>query len=203
MTVRSIQLLHLSPKEMRALRGLQRENARLRSARRADKAQIKSLQALSLTDELTSLPNRREFNETLGRLVAARRRYGHIFSVAIIDIDHFKGVNDTLGHLTGDKVLKQLADILLKATRKNDLVARWGGEEFVVILDATDLANARIPLERIRQMVETTDFGIKRKVTISIGFASPSDSESAEQLMESADRTLYRAKNSGRNRVCS
>lgn len=181
---------------------MQMDNFRMRGQLRAAQTRIKHLQALSLTDELTGLPNRREFNETLARLVAARHRYGHIFSVAMIDIDYFKVVNDTLGHQTGDRVLKQLAGILRQATRKNDLVARWGGEEFVLILDATDLKNAHIPLERIRQLVELADFGIKRIVTISIGFASPSDSESAEQLMENADRALYRAKNSGRNRVC-
>lgn len=197
MRVRSVQ--PLTSRERRAQQTLLRDNIRLRSNLRARDAQVKRLQKLSLTDELTGLPNRREFNETLARLVAARQRYGHIFSVAMIDIDHFKRVNDTLGHQVGDRVLKQLAEILRKATRKNDLVARWGGEEFVVILDATNLKNARIPLERIRQMVEIADFGINRKVTISIGFASPADSETSEKLMENADRALYRAKAEGRN----
>jgi len=175
----------------------------LRRQLNVQKRKVNRLQALSLTDELTGLPNRREFNETLARMVAARQRYNHIFSVAMIDIDLFKRINDTLGHQVGDRVLKQLAEILRKAVRKNDLVARWGGEEFSLILDATDLKNARIPLERIRRMVEEADFGIDRKVTISIGFASPSDSQTAEQLMAAADRALYKAKGSGRNRVCS
>jgi diguanylate cyclase len=201
MRVRSVQ--PLAPRERRAQRQMQIDNIRLRSQLRAARVQVKRLQELSLTDELTGLPNRREFNETLARMVAARQRYNHIFSVAMIDIDLFKRINDTLGHQAGDRVLKQLAEILRKAVRKNDLVARWGGEEFAVILDATDLNNARIPLERIRRMVEQADFGIKGRVTISIGFASPSDSQTAEQLMAAADRALYKAKGSGRNRVCS
>jgi diguanylate cyclase (GGDEF)-like protein len=193
----------LAPRERRAQQTLLRENAHLRRQLNVQKRKVNRLQALSLTDELTGLPNRREFNETLARMVAARQRYNHIFSVAMIDIDLFKRINDTLGHQVGDRVLKQLAEILRKAVRKNDLVARWGGEEFSLILDATDLKNARIPLERIRRMVEEADFGIDRKVTISIGFASPSDSQTAEQLMAAADRALYKAKGSGRNRVCS
>jgi len=201
MRVRSVQ--PLAPRERRAQQTLLRENAHLRRQLNVQKRKVNRLQALSLTDELTGLPNRREFNETLARMVAARQRYNHIFSVAMIDIDLFKRINDTLGHQVGDRVLKQLAEILRKAVRKNDLVARWGGEEFSLILDATDLKNARIPLERIRRMVEEADFGIDRKVTISIGFASPSDSQTAEQLMAAADRALYKAKGSGRNRVCS
>ena len=202
MRVRSVQVKPTF-RERRNQQFQQLANTRLRSKLRVARIQVKRLQALSLTDELTGLPNRREFNETLSRAVAARQRYGHIFSVAMIDLDFFKRVNDILGHQVGDRVLRQLAEILRKSVRKNDLAARWGGEEFALILDATDINNARIPLERIRKTVELADFGIGRPVTISIGFASPTDSQTAEQLMANADRALYRAKEAGRNQVCS
>jgi len=161
---------------------------------------------LSNTDELTALANRRYFQEILGRELAQAKRYGSCFSVVMADIDHFKRFNDSHGHLRGDSVLKKVAALFLQNTRGIDLVARFGGEEFVVLLPKTNKEGARAAAEKLRQCIAAETFtGANQsqpggRLTLSLGVAEyPSDSKDGYELIDLADRALYHAKERGRN----
>ncbi len=158
---------------------------------------------LSLTDALTGLYNRRHFDNTVEREFMRSKRYGGDLSLAIIDIDFFKKVNDTYGHLCGDYVLKEVAYLIMDNFRKTDFVFRYGGEEFVVILTETDIKSSQIPLERLRKKIEEYPFVFNGKplnVTISTGVSS-NNAEDMETFLDNADKALYRAKQAGRNRI--
>jgi diguanylate cyclase (GGDEF)-like protein len=162
--------------------------------------------SLATTDTLTSLLNRRVFDERLHGEMQRARRYGKSFSLLMLDIDHFKNVNDSYGHPAGDAVLKQLAAILKKQARDVDNVARYGGEEFVIIAPELNGSSAKLVGERIRKAVASTAFvlpdGREIGVTVSIGIACyPHCADNAETMVERADQTLYLAKREGRNRV--
>jgi len=157
----------------------------------------------AVTDGLTGLYIRRYFQLTLEQEFQRARRYDRKFSLLMIDIDHFKSINDTYGHQTGDAVLKEVAKILKYQTREVDIVARYGGEEMSIILPETDLEGALLTAEKIRSTVERYQFPDGLKVTISIGAATcdkdfPQDKET---LIKLADEALYKAKEGGRNRV--
>ncbi|KNZ70670.1 response regulator receiver modulated diguanylate cyclase [Thermincola ferriacetica] len=166
---------------------------------------------LSMRDELTGSYNRRYFNERLTEEVHRVKRYGRPLTVAMIDIDHFKQVNDTYGHQVGDFVLTKLVEFLQNNLRKSDLVARFGGEEFVVLLTEIDADSAERLMERIRSALENATFIYNReplfekisvKITVSIGLAScPKDATDPERIISLADEALYIAKNTGRNRI--
>ncbi len=170
-----------------------------------DEEKREELEEKAAHDALTGLANRLLFDETLQREVARFLRHGGSLSLTMIDIDHFKDVNDRHGHPMGDKVLKQLAAILSSNVRKTDLVARWGGEEFAVLETLTEDYRAGVVAEKLRQEVEKADFGdedVRLKVTISAGVAVfRAGMQRASQLVKRADEALYRAKRSGRNRV--
>ncbi len=158
----------------------------------------------SITDPLTGLLNRRHFMELSNREATRSRRHDLVFAVLMLDIDHFKKVNDTYGHPVGDLVIKALADICSNALRPHDILARFGGEEFVLTLPQTDIGGAHVVAERIRTMVEQnevlTEAGPVR-FTVSIGISTYLRGKGFEQVIERADQALYRAKQSGRNRV--
>ncbi|MFZ5863152.1 MAG: diguanylate cyclase [Nitrospirota bacterium] len=159
-------------------------------------------------DGLTGLVNRRTFQEYLERLVARCRNLHEPMSVVLIDVDHFKRVNDTWGHLAGDAVLKELAGLLKTTVRPTDLLARYGGEELGLVVPYTTAVEALVVAERMRTTVATHEFtfdGHPIPVTISLGVADLLDHiERAEALLQSADQALYAAKQTGRNRtVCS
>lgn len=160
---------------------------------------------LSLTDPLTGLYNRRHLDNNLEREYLRAKRYKNDLSIAVIDIDFFKKINDTYGHLCGDYVLKEVAYMLLDTLRKTDMVFRYGGEEFVAILTETPIDKALIPLERLRSNIENYPFvynSEKFNVTVSIGASSTeAESATAGEFLDSADKALYSAKNQGRNRV--
>ena len=160
---------------------------------------------LSITDALTGLFNRRHFENSADREFLRAVRYHNDLTFAIIDIDFFKQINDTYGHLCGDKILKDVAFIINDSFRKTDMVFRYGGEEFVVILTETNSDGATIPLERLRERIENNEFSFKTqklKVTVSIGYASNlDDAEDAIELFSYADDALYKAKENGRNRI--
>ena len=160
---------------------------------------------LSITDELTGLYNRRHFESNFEREFLRAKRYNSNLSVAIVDIDFFKQINDKYGHLTGDFVLRELAFILKDSLRKTDMVFRYGGEEFAILLTETDSEQSLIPLERLRKYIETKTFvksGNSVEFTVSIGVSSNIiETNTPDELLELADKALYKAKNSGRNQV--
>lgn len=171
---------------------------------RADKEKFRWL---ATVDALTGCMNRRAFTERLERELERVSRYDVSLSILMIDLDRFKDVNDNLGHIVGDSVLRQLGDLLREEVRSVDLAARYGGEEFVIVLPDTDLDGAVVFAERLRKRVEQKDFseiGDPLRVTVSIGVASASVDGAItepESLIARADEALYRAKNEGRNRV--
>lgn len=160
---------------------------------------------MSVTDPLTGLFNRRHFESCLDREFSRAKRYKNDLSFAIIDIDFFKQVNDTYGHSCGDYILKETAYLITNNFRLSDMVFRYGGEEFVVILTETPKENALIPLERLRKAFENADFkfnGKKIKITISSGISAINDKVStAWDLFDEADKALYCAKENGRNQI--
>jgi diguanylate cyclase (GGDEF)-like protein len=160
---------------------------------------------IASTDPLTGLHNRRSGLDVLTQSAAASARYGQSLSVALLDLDHFKRVNDTYGHNVGDEALKHVARLLKRATRKADFPMRWGGEEFVLLMPSTGAAGARVCGERIRMAVAAAPLelgdGKTLPLTASIGVATFDGRESETQLIERADKALYAAKERGRNRV--
>jgi two-component system cell cycle response regulator len=172
------------------------------------KADNARLEALAHTDPLTHLLNRRALTIRLVAELERVRRYNSPLTMLMIDLDHFKTVNDTYGHLVGDDVLRGISTILQRSVRSVDMVARYGGEEFVIVLPETGEQGAVAFAERLRERVEQHKFEAARvtpvKITVSIGVSSfPAPHvESAEDLFARADAALYRAKERGRNKVC-
>ena len=169
-------------------------------------ALLTKLELQARQDYLTGLNNRGYFMELAERELKKALRYGHHFTVLMLDIDHFKKINDSFGHKAGDQVLKSLAEIFRITLREGDIVGRVGGEEFVVLLPETNVDGAVTVAERIRQTVETTTVsvsGSKIHFTVSIGGSEPTFQEcTLDLLLNQADNMLYQAKNSGRNRLC-
>jgi two-component system cell cycle response regulator len=166
------------------------------------------LEELSSRDGLTGLYNRREFEARLREEIQRARRYGKPLSVMLLDIDHFKNVNDRYGHQAGDETLIAVADLIRLSARPMDAVCRYGGEELAVILPETEAGGAAIVAERIRASVAesltTTPQGDEIQVTVSIGFAVfPQDGDAGPSLVKAADEALYAAKQEGRNLVRS
>jgi diguanylate cyclase (GGDEF)-like protein len=159
------------------------------------------LLALSTTDQLTGLVNRRRLDEDLSVQKGLNERYGDLFSIIIVDIDYFKSVNDEHGHLVGDAVLQTIARLLSEGVRKTDVVGRWGGEEFLIICPKTDLAQAMHVAENLRQKIEHHTFAQVGQKTASFGVSSIQIEESLESIIHRADLALYAAKESGRNTV--
>lgn len=171
-----------------------------------DQSFHESLLSSALRDGLTKLFNKRYFLDRLDSELKFAQRHGTALSLLMLDLDHFKRVNDTLGHLAGDTVLTAIATALSRAVRNEDVVARFGGEEFAIVLRAIAVDRAAGMAERLRKMVEgiPVEHDNKRiKVTVSIGVAGyPAlDVKAPEELVEAADKALYRAKRAGRNRV--
>lgn len=161
----------------------------------------RELEVLSVTDRLTGLFNRRKLDELLDEELIRCRRYAVQFAVIMMDIDHFKHVNDNHGHAVGDSVLQQMAQVLRERTRDADALARLGGEEFVVVCRHSGLQGAFESAERVREAIAAHTFPGVGQVTASFGVAACCEADSAEALLERADAALYRAKAAGRNRV--
>ena len=166
------------------------------------------LAEMSVRDELTGMYNRRYFQEALEREISGAQRYGHGIALCMIDLDHFKKVNDSYGHLCGDRVLQEFGRLLDSSIRKYDVGCRYGGEEFAIILPDTSSEKALTLSERFRKRIKLHDFTYKEwtlHITISIGVAArPAGAEiTSSQLVDLADQALYQAKSQGRNRVVS
>jgi diguanylate cyclase (GGDEF)-like protein len=166
----------------------------------------KRLELLSITDGLTKLNNHRHFQDELARAFEESQRYQRPLSLAMIDIDFFKKINDSYGHAVGDEVLKQVAALYRSSVRSTDLVARYGGEEFAVMMPETTLPDAIAFAEKIRVLIEESPMQTQAgavPTTVSIGVASVPHSRihTAKELIVAADRALYRAKRAGRNQV--
>jgi two-component system, cell cycle response regulator len=161
---------------------------------------------LTTVDGLTQVHNRRYFDEAIERELSRCRRYGRALSLLLIDVDHFKRINDTFGHLAGDAVLKEVAWAIQKRIRKEDLLSRYGGEEFAVLSPEIDQKGAHAMGEKVRKVIEKHEFSFDGEVipvTVSGGVSSlGKKSDDAAALVQRADEKLYEAKESGRNKVC-
>ncbi|MCM8800588.1 MAG: GGDEF domain-containing protein [Candidatus Omnitrophica bacterium] len=164
------------------------------------------LQELAITDSLTKVFSRRFFMERFNEEIERSRKFNLNFSFLMIDIDHFKYFNDNYGHLVGDAILKEIAKILKENIRQIDIIGRYGGEEFSLILIETDKPQAEFAAERIRKTISDKTIKIydeQLKLTVSIGVATfPIDGKDAKTILDNADKALYKAKIMGRNRIC-
>jgi len=199
---------------VRATRDMEENNTRLENSLKASKQEINQLQVNleavrneSLTDPLTSLANRKYFDQALEKVMAQSFSSGEPMALLLTDIDHFKAFNDTFGHLTGDQVLRLVAIAVKQNVKGQDIAARYGGEEFAIILPNTPLRAALTVADHVRRAVMTKEL-MKRstgehlgRVTVSIGVAEMRKGETTQSLIERADNCLYAAKRCGRNRV--
>jgi len=183
---------------LRRLTELESEVSKLRS-------DFDEQQSLSMIDPLTGVYNRLGYMEGIAREYARLKRHGGSLSVVVFDLDHFKSINDQFGHATGDKVLTSVAALLRKHVRGVDLICRYGGEEFVLVMPETDLEGAVTVAEKLRTVIAASQFRFKDTpvpVTMSCGIASFRGEDTIDDVFERADRALYCAKNQGRNRYC-
>lgn len=155
----------------------------------------------SITDALTGIYNRLKLDEDLSYAIKLSSRTKREFSIILLDIDHFKLVNDQFGHLFGDELLKAFSSLLLSFIRKSDIVGRWGGEEFLIICPDTDLRGCEKLAEQLRKQIAGHEFPENKVVSASLGVAVHQQDEKADSLIGRVDKALYRAKNQGRNRV--
>ena len=157
---------------------------------------------LAITDEVTGIWNRRHFLQRLQDEIDRARRYGLCFSVAMIDLDHFKVINDAHGHAVGDRILADMGRLLRKIARASDVPARYGGEEFVILMPMTDPEHGWMAAERLRAAIGDHIFPRRKKLTVSIGLACyPEDGRTSGELLKRADSALYEAKRTGRDRT--
>ncbi|HEX5670327.1 MAG TPA: diguanylate cyclase [Sulfuricurvum sp.] len=162
----------------------------------------KRIELLSVTDPLTKLYNRQKFDEVCEQMLMRQHwTPENSFGLLIVDVDHFKKVNDTYGHQVGDTILIAMADILTDTIRTSDILARWGGEEFVIILPDVDLEKAILVADKYRQVIEQMSVPEVGRITASFGVTVFSQGDTQETMIRRADKALYRAKESGRNRV--
>jgi len=168
---------------------------------------LAQLHAIATRDDLTGLPNRRQMQALMDQELLRSLRHGYQFCIAVVDLDHFKRVNDAHGHAAGDIVLRAFAQAGQGALRATDVIARWGGEEFLVLLPDTAMPPALGGMERLRERVEALSIdvgeGVQVTITVSIGLTGHRLGDTLAQTLERADRLLYQAKAEGRNRTCT
>jgi diguanylate cyclase (GGDEF)-like protein len=173
----------------------------------ANARSVRLLEELATTDGLTGCLNKRALLDQMEQKLMAAQRFGRKLSLIVTDLDHFKAVNDTYGHAAGDRVLKELGEVLRRVKRETDIVARFGGEEFCVLCEETDVRGAQLLAERVREELEKTEVLTELgplKVTASLGVATfPDHASTAADLFVQGDKALYEAKHRGRNQVCT
>ncbi len=201
--MRSLDVIHQVETARRAAEAERQRNAELQHyIQELEQLQV-TLRASSLRDPLTGLHNRRYLSEEGGRLLRYAQRYQSDLCAAMIDVDHFKQINDRLGHQVGDLVLQRLAELITRAMRSTDLISRYGGEEVVLLLPSTNIDDAYSICERLRTTVEQhnwSDIHPRLRVTVSIGLAKD-DGSTLTELLAHADAQLYTSKRAGRNRT--
>ena len=180
---------------------VQERTNELRQANHLLEQEKLTLKKLSYTDQLTGLYNRYKVKELFEYEKNQITRYKTELSVIIIDIDFFKSINDTFGHTVGDLILLELANLLKKSVRSSDIVSRWGGEEFLIVTPKTNLEQAGVLAEHIRQNLKIHEFSYKISITVSFGVTSFQKNDTLETIILRADEALYKAKNSGRDVV--
>jgi diguanylate cyclase (GGDEF)-like protein len=200
-------LKHIYSEEERRIEMVQEQNKRLEALvqERTSELEIvnRELQKLATTDALTQIANRSSLDLVLKQAIAENERHQRPFSVVMIDIDFFKRINDTYGHLVGDTVLKTVAHLIKNQIRSVDTVGRWGGEEFMIVYREIECQGAYTLAENIRQSVENYPFENIEPITISMGVTQYRSGTSAEELIKDADVAMYHSKEQGRNRVTS
>jgi diguanylate cyclase (GGDEF)-like protein len=159
------------------------------------------LQILASTDSLTKVYNRAKYDEIMEREIERAKRHNRFLSIVMFDIDVFKRINDTYGHLSGDRVLKTIVSLIKEEVRKIDYLIRWGGDEFILILPETNLEGTKGLAERIRNSIANHKFDNMEGVTVSLGITHFRKGDSEGTLMKRADEALYKAKMNGGNRV--
>lgn len=180
------------------LRSVEQETTHLRAHLRKRKIQ-------AMSDPLTGIANRAAFEERLQREHGRWKRYRHPLGFMILDVDHFKQINDNYGHKAGDRALKLIAQLLRQSLRETDFIARYGGEEFVALVPETALAQIAEVAEKLRLAIENCSFhhrGVRVPITLSVGYCEFRGDDSSEDVFQRADAALYRAKAAGRNRCC-
>jgi len=214
MRIRTHVNLYRTKKELKRLNSdyveaneeLNRVNGELRDVNTKLSVAMEQLKVISITDSLTGLYNRRHAMTRMEEETVQRKRYGGHFSLILGDIDFFKRTNDTYGHDCGDIVLKRIADVLKENAREQDVLSRWGGEEFLILLPMTEMDGAVTLAERMRKAVEDELIEYKGdtiKITITLGVAEYNQGEQLDDVIKRADTALYLGKDEGRNRVRS
>lgn len=188
-------------KEFKSQEIIKKSNDKLKEKNLEIKKMNKKLKELSIKDGLTNIYNRRKLDEILEYEYKRTKRYSREFSIILLDLDLFKSVNDKYGHIVGDKVLIETAEILRKNIRNIDIVGRWGGEEFLVICPETEMHQALRVSNKLKNAIEKHEFSIVNKRTCSFGVATYKCGDTIEELVIRADKGLYQAKEKGRNRV--
>ncbi len=180
---------------------LRRNEDKLKAAWLSAENIAESMYELAVTDYLTGISNRQKIDETLTSEINRAQRNGHPLTVVLMDIDNFKFINDTYGHVTGDVVIRDVAAFIRESLRPIDFAGRWGGEEFIIISPETNLKAAMGYTEKLRKRLEDARFEGPGKVTVSFGVAQWKNGELSNEIVSAADEMLYRAKHSGKNRV--
>ncbi len=196
-----VATVHGSDGTPRSILGISRDITARRQAEAALREEVRALAQRATTDPLTGAWNRRQLEDAVAGEMRRSSRYGHPMTLLLLDIDHFKQVNDTHGHPEGDRVLRTVADLVRACIRLSDSLTRWGGEEFIVLMPNTGLASASILAERIREAIAGHSFEDIGPVSISLGVAEYLAGSPLEAWVARADQALYRAKSLGRNRV--
>ena len=176
-------------------------NSELKDEIKERKKAEEILEELAGTDHLSGLLNRRKFHEVLTTQIGKSRSSSLDPILVMCDIDNFKSINDQYGHTVGDKVISQFAQLIKDNVKESDVVARWGGEEFIILFPDTKIKKAFAAVEQLRALINKTDFGLSDELSASFGIAQFNDDENESELIDRTDKALYDAKRNGRNRI--